>query len=153
MGRMPEPASALGTVAPTLSTLCLDKLCRSRHRCDNGTGSVLSTGCVPMIQAQALELRRVLEGERAQRSQAAREFKQLEKRAAAARSPALQLASPLPAALAALPTSEADQRRAALERRIAQHSAQVSGGRRSCLISRGHSTHIECKCRILVTQQ
>jgi len=45
---------------------------------------------------QALELRRVLEGERAQRSEAAREVKQLEKRAAAARSPALQLASPLP---------------------------------------------------------
>ncbi len=38
----------------------------------------------------------MLEGERAQRSEAAREFKQLEKRAAAARSPALQLASPLP---------------------------------------------------------
>ena len=70
----------------------------------------------------------MLEGERAQRSEAAREFKQLEKRAAAGRSPALQLASPLPAALAALPMGEADQRRAALERRIAQHSAQVSFG-------------------------
>jgi len=32
------------------------------------------------------------------------------------------------AALASLPSSEADQRRAALERRIAQHSAQVSAG-------------------------
>ena len=67
----------------------------------------------------------MLEGERAQRSEAARELKQLEKRVAAARSPALQLASPLPAALAALPSVEADVRRAALEQRIAQHSMQV----------------------------
>ena len=68
----------------------------------------------------------MLEGERAQRSEAARELKQLEKRAAAARSPALQLASPLPAALAALPSEEADEQRAVLEHRIAKHSVQVS---------------------------
>ena len=75
---------------------------------------------------QALELGRVLEGERAQRSAAAAQLKQLEKCAAAARSPALQLASPLPASLAALPAAAANRRKAQLEEAVRKHSDQVT---------------------------
>ena len=66
-----------------------------------------------------------MEGERAQRSAAAAQLKQLEKRAATARSPALQLASPLPAALAALPAAAANRRKAELEGTVRKHSDQV----------------------------
>lgn len=78
---------------------------------------------------QAVDLQRVLEGEKAQRSDAVRRLKDIEKQLAIMRSPAhtpLVLSSPL-APRAGPPPSEdtLEMRRAGLLERIARHSQQI----------------------------
>ena len=73
--------------------------------------------------AQSFDVQRVLEGEKALRSDAARRLREVEKRLAVHRNPALILSSPLHA-----PGGHEDsleQQRAQLQAAIRQHSSQV----------------------------
>ncbi len=79
---------------------------------------------------QSFDLQRILEGEKAQRTEAARQLKDVEKRLALQRSPAVQLASPLPgASFKTADPIQLELDRARLQEQIKQHSAQVL---RSC---------------------
>lgn len=72
---------------------------------------------------QSFDVQRVLEGEKALRSDAARRLRDVEKRLAVHRNPALILSSPLHAPGG--PEDPLDQQRAELQAAIRQHSNQV----------------------------
>ena len=72
---------------------------------------------------QSFDLQRVLEGEKALRSEATRQLKEVEKKLVSLRSPAVALSSPMPAPLGSERTLEADK--AMLQDQIKAHSAQV----------------------------
>ena len=80
----------------------------------------------PAPLLQSFDLQRILEGEKAQRTEAARQLKDVEKRLALQRTPAVQLASPLPgASLKTADPVQLELDRARLQEQIKQHSAQV----------------------------
>lgn len=72
---------------------------------------------------QSFDLQRVLEGEKALRSEATRQLKEVEKKLVSLRSPAVALSSPMPAPPGSERTLEADK--AMLQDQIKAHSAQV----------------------------
>lgn len=72
---------------------------------------------------QSFDLQRVLEGEKALRSDATRQLKEIEKKLVSLRSPAVALSSPMPAPPGSERTLEADK--AMLQDQIKAHSAQV----------------------------
>ena len=72
---------------------------------------------------QSFDLQRVLEGEKALRSEATRQLKEVEKKLVSLRSPAVALSSPMPAPPGSERTLEADK--AMLQDQIKSHSAQV----------------------------
>jgi hypothetical protein len=83
----------------------------------------------PPAVTQSFDLKRVLEGEKAQRSEAARRLREVEKRLAVAKSPDLMLSSPL--AGGAGPAVGLDAEKAELEEQIRRHSMQVGNTRRA----------------------
>lgn len=72
---------------------------------------------------QAFDLQRVLEGEKAMRSEAARQLKEVEKKLVSLRSPAVSLSSPMVAPPGSLSSLEREQDQ--LQQQIRAHSAQV----------------------------
>ena len=76
------------------------------------------------VSLQSFDLQRVLEGEKALRSEATRQLKEVEKKLVSLRSPAVALSSPMPAPPGSERTLEADKAR--LQEQIKAHSAQVS---------------------------
>ena len=72
---------------------------------------------------QSFDLQRVLEGEKALRSEATRQLKEVEKKLVSLRSPAVALSSPMPAPPGSERNLEADK--ALLQDQIKAHSAQV----------------------------
>ncbi|KAL3131725.1 hypothetical protein ABBQ38_007446 [Trebouxia sp. C0009 RCD-2024] len=75
------------------------------------------------ICCQSFDLQRVLEGEKALRSEATRQLKEVEKKLVSLRSPAVALSSPMPAPPGSERTLEADKAR--LQEQIKAHSAQI----------------------------
>lgn len=75
---------------------------------------------------QSFDLQRVLEGEKALRSEAARQLKEVEKKLVSLRSPAVSLSSPMVAPPGSLTSLEAEKDQ--LQTQIKAHSAQVSNG-------------------------
>lgn len=73
---------------------------------------------------QSFDLQRVLEGEKALRSEAARQLKEVEKKLVSVRSPAVSLSSPMVAPPGSLSSLEREQDQ--LQQQIRAHSAQVS---------------------------
>lgn len=76
------------------------------------------------VSLQSFDLQRVLEGEKALRSEATRQLKEVEKKLVSLRSPAVALSSPMPAPPGSERTLEADKAR--LQEQIKAHSAQVT---------------------------
>lgn len=72
---------------------------------------------------QSFDLQRVLEGEKALRSEATRQLKEVEKKLVSLRSPGVALSSPMPAPPGSERNLEADK--ALLQDQIKAHSAQV----------------------------
>ena len=77
---------------------------------------------VPLLP-QSFDLQRVLEGEKALRSEATRQLKEVEKKLVSLRSPAVALSSPMPAPPGSERMLEADK--SMLQDQIKTHSAQV----------------------------
>ncbi|DBA94598.1 TPA: hypothetical protein ACH3X1_002180 [Trebouxia sp. C0004] len=75
------------------------------------------------ICCQSFDLQRVLEGEKALRSEATRQLKEVEKKLVSLRSPAVALSSPMPAPPGSERNLEADK--ALLQDQIKAHSAQI----------------------------
>ena len=73
---------------------------------------------------QSFDLQRVLEGEKALRTEAARQLKEVEKKLVSLRSPAVSLSSPMMAPPGSLSSLEREQDQ--LQQQIRAHSAQVS---------------------------
>ena len=73
---------------------------------------------------QSFDLQRVLEGEKALRSEATRQLKEVEKKLVSLRSPAVALSSPMPAPPGSEQGLEADK--TLLQDQIKAHSAQVA---------------------------
>ena len=88
------------------------------HSVCKHTANLSSRFCV-----QSFDLQRVLEGEKALRSEATRQLKEVEKKLVSLRSPAVALSSPMPAPPGSERTLEADK--AMLQDQIKAHSAQV----------------------------
>lgn len=76
-----------------------------------------------LVVLQSFDLQRVLEGEKALRSEATRQLKEVEKKLVSLRSPAVALSSPMPAPPGSERALEADK--AMLQDQIRAHSAQV----------------------------
>ena len=76
------------------------------------------------VLVQSFDLQRVLEGEKALRSEATRQLKEVEKKLVSLRSPAVALSSPMPAPPGSEQGLEADK--ALLQDQIKAHSAQVA---------------------------
>jgi len=76
------------------------------------------------VLLQSFDLQRVLEGEKALRSEATRQLKEVEKKLVSLRSPAVALSSPMPAPPGSEQGLEADK--AMLQDQIKAHSAQVT---------------------------
>ena len=72
---------------------------------------------------QSFDLQRVLEGEKALRSEATRQLKEVEKKLVSLRSPGVALSSPMPAPPGSERILEADK--TLLQDQIKAHSAQV----------------------------
>ncbi len=72
---------------------------------------------------QSFDLQRVLEGEKALRSEATRQLKEVEKKLVSLRSPGVALSSPMPAPPGSERNLEADK--TLLQDQIKAHSAQV----------------------------
>jgi hypothetical protein len=80
---------------------------------------------------QSFDLQRVLEGEKALRSDATRQLKEVEKKLVSLRSPGVALSSPMPAPPGSERNLEADK--TLLQDQIKAHSAQV--GRRHGVVT------------------
>ena len=78
----------------------------------------------PARVLQSFDLQRVLEGEKALRTEAARQLKEVEKKLVSLRSPAVSLSSPMMAPPGSLSSLEREQDQ--LQQQIRAHSAQVS---------------------------
>ena len=100
----------------------------SRYLASAGTTVELLTYCYPRVPScallQSFDLQRVLEGEKALRSEATRQLKEVEKKLVSLRSPAVSLSSPMPAPPGSEQSLEADK--ALLQDQIKAHSAQVA---------------------------
>ena len=92
------------------------------------------------VLLQSFDLQRVLEGEKALRSEATRQLKEVEKKLVSLRSPAVALSSPMPAPPGSERTLEADK--AMLQDQIKAHSAQVPFVQHIAWCS--HNVHINC---------
>lgn len=84
----------------------------------------VSKGVTSCVLLQSFDLQRVLEGEKALRSEATRQLKEVEKKLVSLRSPAVSLSSPMPAPPGSEQSLEADK--ALLQDQIKAHSAQVA---------------------------